>query len=230
MDTVFEVYSGNLSTDQTCECSSPDNIGYSETHITDNKLNSETLPGSGSWHVICSNHSIVSYTSIDTFECLAPLNADGETYGCSGGGEYGYECRYDDELTQSASSCYPVVVDENLHACVAGMFVDSDGDPDYTHRTDSTPSLFSVASLRTISTSTLSNDGISMSNSDRFSLLMELNISALLHPFRCLSADPFGSLHGLESLSIAHNMDGAPKDADGNDIEGFSDLSLIISN
>ncbi|GKT29475.1 hypothetical protein ADUPG1_005266, partial [Aduncisulcus paluster] len=114
----------DFSTDQTCECSSPDNIGYSDTPISDNVVCSETVPGSGSWHYVCSSHSIASYTSVDTFECLAPLNADGETYGCPGGCEYGYECRFDDELTQSTSSCYPVIVDENLHAYVADMFVD----------------------------------------------------------------------------------------------------------
>ncbi|GKT13721.1 hypothetical protein ADUPG1_010319, partial [Aduncisulcus paluster] len=223
---------------QECECSSDSTaIGFTDTPITDNVVCSETLPGSGSWHYVCSSHSIVSYTSVDTFECLAPLNADGETYGCSGGCEYGYECRFDDELTQSTSSCYPVIVDENLHAYVADMFVDSDGNADDTHRTEETeddPSLFSVASLRTISTSTLSNDGFALSNSDRFTLLDGIehvrsltSISLPYHNF--VSADPLGSLHGLESLSLAHNMYGAPEDADGNVIEGFSDLSFICS-
>ncbi|GKT32906.1 hypothetical protein ADUPG1_002366, partial [Aduncisulcus paluster] len=147
------------------------------------------------------------YTSVDIFECLAPLNTDGVTYGCPGGCEYGYECRYDDELTQSTSSCYQVIVDENLHAYVADMFVASDGQPDYSHRTEETeddPSLFSVASLRTISTSPLSNDGFALSNSDRFTLLDGIehirsltSISLPYHNF--VSADPLGSLHGLES-------------------------------
>ncbi|GKT37338.1 hypothetical protein ADUPG1_010142, partial [Aduncisulcus paluster] len=219
---------------QNCECFSDiTEIGYSDTPITDNIVCSETLPGSGSWHYVCSSHSIASYTSVDTFECLAPLNADGVTYGCSGGCEYGYECRYD-ELTQSTSSCYLVIIDENLHAYVADMFVDSDETPNYDHRTDSTPSLFSVASLRTLSASTLSNDGFSLSNSDRFALLDGIehirsltSISLPYHNF--VSADPLGSLHGLESLSLAHNMYGAPEDADGNVIEGFSDLSFICS-
>ncbi|GKT36267.1 hypothetical protein ADUPG1_003136, partial [Aduncisulcus paluster] len=39
----------DFSTDQTCECSSPDNIGYSDTPITDNRVCSETKPGSGVW-------------------------------------------------------------------------------------------------------------------------------------------------------------------------------------
>ncbi|GKT32960.1 hypothetical protein ADUPG1_006997, partial [Aduncisulcus paluster] len=223
---------------QSCECSSDSTaIGYTDTPITDNVVCSETVPGSGSWHYVCSSHSIASYTSVDTFECLAPLNADGVTYGCSGGCEYGYECRYDDELTQSTSSCYPVIVDEILHAYVADMFVDSDGQPDYSHRTEETeddPSLFSVASLRTISTSTLSNDGFALSNSDRFTLLDGIehirsltSISLAYHNF--VSADPLGALHGLESLSLAHNMYGAPVDAGGNVIEGFSDLSFICS-
>ncbi|GKT32648.1 hypothetical protein ADUPG1_006747, partial [Aduncisulcus paluster] len=220
---------------QNCECSSDSTeIGYSDTPITDNKVCSETLPGSGSWHYVCSSHSIASYTSADTFECLTTDNGDG-TYGCSGGCEYGYECRYDSD--SELSSCQQVIVDDNLHAYVADMFVDSDGQPDYTHRigkTEDDPSLFSVASLRTISTSTLSNDGFALSNSDRFTLLDGIehirsltSISLPYHNF--VSTDPLGSLHGLESLSLAHNMYGAPEDADGNAIEGFSDLSFICS-
>ncbi|GKT33482.1 hypothetical protein ADUPG1_007373, partial [Aduncisulcus paluster] len=150
-------------TGQDCICSSGD---LGSTPLASNKVCSETKPGSGSWYVVCASDSYTSYTDASIFSCISPANVDG-TYGCPGGCEYGYECRFDDELTQSTSSCYPVIADENLHAYVADMFVDSDGQPDYTHRTEETeddPSLFSVASLRTISTSTLSNDGFALSN------------------------------------------------------------------
>ncbi|GKT33094.1 hypothetical protein ADUPG1_007103, partial [Aduncisulcus paluster] len=227
-----------LSTDQACECSSTD---LGTTPITDNLICSETKPWSNTWYVVCASDSYTSYTSAENFSCTSPDNGDG-TFGCSGGCEYGYECRYlGDEVigddTSTTGECQQVIVDENLHAYVADMFVASDGQPDYSHRTEETeddPSLFSVASLRTISTSTLSNDGFALSNSDRFTLLDGIehvrsltSISLPYHNF--VSADPLGSLHGLESLSLAHNMYGAPEDAGGNAIEGFSDLSFICS-
>ncbi|GKT35147.1 hypothetical protein ADUPG1_008365, partial [Aduncisulcus paluster] len=217
-----------LSTDQTCECSSTD---LGTTPIADSLICSETKPWSNTWYVVCASDSYTSYTSAEDFSCISPANADG-TFGCSGGCEYGQECRYDSDST--STSCQQVIVDENLHAYVADMFVDSDGDPDYTHRTATSPSLFSVASLRILSASTLSNNGFALSNSDRFSLLDGIeyirsltSISLPYHNF--VSADPLGSLHGLESLSLAHNMYGAPEDAGGNAIEGFSDLSFICS-
>ncbi|GKT36833.1 hypothetical protein ADUPG1_009730, partial [Aduncisulcus paluster] len=130
---------------QTCECSS-DDLG--PTPIIDNIVCSETKPGSGAWYVVCASNSYTSYTSAEDFTCISPGNVDG-TYGCSGGCEYGQECRYDSDL--NSTSCQQVIVDENLHDCVANMFgTDSNGDPIYTHRTDSTPSLFSVASLHTL--------------------------------------------------------------------------------
>ncbi|GKT13852.1 hypothetical protein ADUPG1_010351, partial [Aduncisulcus paluster] len=244
----------DLATDQTCDSTGCSSIAYTSdsscTPITDNLVCSETKPGSGVWYVVCASDSYTSYTSAEDFSCTQP---DSSTTNCSGGCEYGYECRYlGDEVIGGVSyttgECQQVIVDDNLHACVADMFVDSVGDPDYTHRTSTSPSLFSVASLRTISsstlsnvaslrtisTSTLSNDGFSLSNFDRFSLLDGIehirsltSISLPYHNF--VNADPLGSLHGLESLSLAHNMYGAPVDADGNVIEGFSDLSFICS-
>ncbi|GKT28357.1 hypothetical protein ADUPG1_000604, partial [Aduncisulcus paluster] len=223
--------------DQDCICSS-DDLG--STPFANNKVCAETLPGvSNTWYVVCASDSFTSYTSAEDFTCIQP---DSSTTNCSGGCEYGYECRYlGDEVigddTFTTGECQQVIVDDNLHAYVADMFVDSDGQPDYTHRigkTEDDPSLFSVASLRIISTSTLSNDGFPLSNSDRFTLLDGIehirsltSISLPYHNF--VSADSLGSLHGLESLSLAHNMYGAPVDAGGNAIEGFSDLSFICS-
>ncbi|GKT33340.1 hypothetical protein ADUPG1_002459, partial [Aduncisulcus paluster] len=149
-----------------CSSGDPESIP-----LTANKVCSETKPGSNSWYVVCASDSYTSYTDASTFSCISPANVDG-TYGCSGGCEYGYECRYDSDSTSTL--CQQVIVDENLHTYVADMFVDSEDNPDDTHRIfaiDSTPSLFSVASLRTLSASTLSNDGFALSNSDRFTLL-----------------------------------------------------------
>ncbi|GKT35070.1 hypothetical protein ADUPG1_008303, partial [Aduncisulcus paluster] len=130
---------------QECECSSGD---LGSTPLTANKVCAETLPGvSNLWYVVCASDSYTSYTDASTFACISPDNGDG-TFGCSGGCEYGQECRYDSTLT--STSCQQVIVNESLHACVADMFVDSDGNADYEHRTDSTPSLFSVASLKTL--------------------------------------------------------------------------------
>ncbi|GKT26979.1 Acidic leucine-rich nuclear phosphoprotein 32 like protein, partial [Aduncisulcus paluster] len=130
---------------QACICSS-DDLGSNPLDV--NKVCAETKPGvSNTWYVVCASDSYTSYTDASTFACISPDNGDG-TFGCSGGCEYGQECRYDS--TSTSTSCQQVIVDENLHACVADMFVDSVGDPAYTHRTDSTPSLFSVASLKTL--------------------------------------------------------------------------------
>ncbi|GKT33106.1 hypothetical protein ADUPG1_007113, partial [Aduncisulcus paluster] len=134
-----------LSTDQACECSSAD---LGTTPIADNLICSETKPWSNTWYVVCASDSYTSYTSADAFDCYSPDNNNG-TFGCSGGCEYGQECRYDS--TSTSTSCQQVIVDENLHDCVADMFgTDSNGMPDYTHRTATSPSLFSVASLKTI--------------------------------------------------------------------------------
>ncbi|GKT28826.1 hypothetical protein ADUPG1_000890, partial [Aduncisulcus paluster] len=132
-----------LSTDQTCECSF-DDIGYTDTLIASNKVCSETLPGSGTWYIVCASDSVTSYTSAEDFTCISPDNGDG-TYGCSGGCEYGYECRYDSEST--SSSCQQVIVDENLHACVADMFGEN---TDHISDSSAYIPIFSVASLRTL--------------------------------------------------------------------------------
>ncbi|GKT28305.1 hypothetical protein ADUPG1_004895, partial [Aduncisulcus paluster] len=136
---------------QACICSS-DDLG--STPLDVNKVCAETKPGSNTWYVVCASDSYTSYTDASTFACISPDNGDG-TFGCSGGCEYGQECRYDS--TSTSTSCQQVIVDENLHACVADMFVDSVGDPAYTHRTDSTPSLFSVASLKTLVSVAINN-------------------------------------------------------------------------
>ncbi|GKT35632.1 Acidic leucine-rich nuclear phosphoprotein 32 like protein, partial [Aduncisulcus paluster] len=214
-------------TGQDCICSSGD---LGSTPLASNKVCSETKPGSGSWYVVCASDSYTSYTSAKDFTCMQTTSP---TTNCSGGCEYGYECRYlGDEVigddTFTTGECQQVIVDENLHDVIYGLFEGSD------LHCDATDQIFSVASLRTISTSTLSNDGFALSNSDRFSLLDGIehirsltSISLPYHNF--VSADPLGSLYSLESLSLAHNMYGAPEDAGGNDIEGFSDLSFICS-
>ncbi|GKT27627.1 hypothetical protein ADUPG1_013934, partial [Aduncisulcus paluster] len=183
---------------QTCECSSDSTaIGYTDTPITDNIVCSETVPGSGSWHYVCSSHSIASYTSVNTFECLAPLNTDGETYGCSGGCEYGYECRYDDELTQSTSSCYPVIVDDNLRQTIIDTFFD-----DCSHYVcDAEDSLLSVASLRNIPIFPPALEGtfiLSLSGLEHILNLRSLQLS----PGEVSSFAPLFNLTNLQELSL----------------------------
>ncbi|GKT28083.1 Acidic leucine-rich nuclear phosphoprotein 32 like protein, partial [Aduncisulcus paluster] len=90
---------------QACICSS-DDLGT--TPLDANKVCSETKPGSNTWYVVCASDSYTSYTSAEDFSCTSPDNGDG-TYGCSGGCEYGYECRYDSDLY--STSCQQVIVD-----------------------------------------------------------------------------------------------------------------------
>ncbi|GKT31601.1 hypothetical protein ADUPG1_005998, partial [Aduncisulcus paluster] len=89
---------------QACICSSGD---PESIPLTANKVCSETKPGSNSWYVVCASDSYTSYTDASTFSCISPANVDG-TYGCSGGCEYGYECRYDSDSTSTL--CQQVIV------------------------------------------------------------------------------------------------------------------------
>ncbi|GKT23966.1 hypothetical protein ADUPG1_012596, partial [Aduncisulcus paluster] len=202
---------------QSCSCSN-DDIGYSDTPIADNKVCSETKPGSGVWYFVCSSHSITSYTSVNTFECLTPGNEGGETYGCSGGCEYGYECRYDSD--SELSSCQQVIVDDTLHAYVAELFVDSYGSEDYTHRTEETadiPSLFSVASLRILCSAPvqiLINGTNLDSSSSKIQVLdgLEhiLSLESIFLDNNNISSVPysiFRTLTNLESVSLYGNTD-----------------------
>ncbi|GKT33531.1 hypothetical protein ADUPG1_007407, partial [Aduncisulcus paluster] len=128
----------------SCKCNSED---LGTTPITHNKVCSETKPGvSNTWYVVCASNSYTSYTDASTFACISPVNNDG-TFGCSGGCEYGQECRYDSAF--NSTSCQQVIVDENLHACVVDSLFESD-DTHVIPATDTTPSYFSVASLKTI--------------------------------------------------------------------------------
>ncbi|GKT28660.1 hypothetical protein ADUPG1_000793, partial [Aduncisulcus paluster] len=157
-DAGFRLALGSdLATDQTCDSTGCSSIAYTSdsscTPIADNLVCSETKPGSNTWYVVCASDSYTSYTSAEDFSCTQP---DSSTTNCFGGCEYGYECRYlGDEVvgtvSYSTGECQQVIVDENLHDCVADMFgTDANGDPDYTHRTATSPSLFSVASLKTL--------------------------------------------------------------------------------
>ncbi|GKT24918.1 hypothetical protein ADUPG1_012881, partial [Aduncisulcus paluster] len=147
-DSVLgNMFPGNVNVlEQSCECST------SMPSLSVNKVCIETIPFSGTWYVVCASDSYASYTSSSDFICTRQSSSSSS---CSGGCEYGYECRYDSD--SDLSSCQQVIVDESLHACVADMFVNSDGNADYEHRTEPIdddsnhiPSLFSVASLKTL--------------------------------------------------------------------------------
>ncbi|GKT35059.1 hypothetical protein ADUPG1_002917, partial [Aduncisulcus paluster] len=221
----------NISSDQECECSS-DDLG--STPLTSNKVCAETLPGSGVWYVVCASDSYTSYTDASTFTCISPDNGDG-TFGCSGGCEYGQECRYDSTLT--STSCQQVIVDENLHACVSDMFVDSVGDPAYTHRTNSTPSLFSVASLKTLESALdIGTDEyspiLSCSNSTSpISVLSGLEHLVGISEFQ-LSNDGLtdtSELSSLSTLTLLKRLD-LSSNSSLSSLPDLSDVSLAILN
>ncbi|GKT15434.1 hypothetical protein ADUPG1_010708, partial [Aduncisulcus paluster] len=204
----------NLSDDQTCECSS-DDIGYSEDPMAENKVCSETKPWSASWHFVCAGDSYTSYTSAEDFSCTQP---DSST-NCSGGCEYGYECRYlgDEEISDvsySTGECQQVIVDESLHACVADMFVDSDGNAEYEHRTNSTPSLFSVASLRTL-------------------VSVEIDIDSYIYSPQVVytnSSQPISDLAGIEHLvGIKYFNFSSSLSSDITHLNLFSSLTNIVA-
>ncbi|GKT13098.1 hypothetical protein ADUPG1_010178 [Aduncisulcus paluster] len=194
-ETDFVLYMDPLS----CNCED----SLSSIPISDFKVCSETKPGSNTWYPVCSSHSIASYTSVDTFECLAPLNTDGETYGCSGGCEYGYECRYDDE-TQASSSCYHVIADTNLRAHVTNLISDS-------HRVSSQGEyLVNAASLKHYSGTEIYFSGYELESDELvndltgleyMSSLTSINMSS--HSFS--SCDPIKYLPSVSSLILGHN-------------------------
>ncbi|GKT28120.1 hypothetical protein ADUPG1_000439, partial [Aduncisulcus paluster] len=215
---------------QACECSS-DDLG--STPLDVNKVCAETLPGvSNLWYVVCASDSYTSYTNTSTFACISLDNNDG-TFGCSGGCEYGQECRYDS--TSTSTLCQQVIVDENLHACVADMFVDSVGDPDYLHRTEDVPSLFSVASLRNLSTSSILScpgDDISTFNGIEHLITlssMDFTCSESTSVSTSLSLSPLSTLLSLDSLALSN----CPHFADSiSDLDGISSSlsELVIDN
>ncbi|GKT28189.1 hypothetical protein ADUPG1_000492, partial [Aduncisulcus paluster] len=215
---------------QACECSS-DDLG--STPITDNKVCSETKPGSGSWYVVCASDSFTSYTSAEDFTCTQPDSSSATN--CSGGCEYGYECRNDPDL--ESISCQQVTVDDYLHACVASMFVDEDGNPDYRHRTDSTPSLFSVASLKTLESALDTGTDeyspiLSCSNSTSpISVLSGLEHLVGISEFQ-LSNDGLtdtSELSSLSTLTLLKRLD-LSSNSSLSSLPDLSDVSLAILN
>ncbi|GKT33312.1 hypothetical protein ADUPG1_007264, partial [Aduncisulcus paluster] len=146
-------YNLDVTNQYSCGCTSD------TPSLSDNMVCAETKPGSGSWYVVCASDSYTSYTSAEDFTCIQTTS---QTTNCSGGCEYGYECRYlgdevIDGVTYSTGECQQVIVDNNLHDYVADLFNDYDGTANYIHRTADTPSLFSVASLKTLVSVAINN-------------------------------------------------------------------------
>ncbi|GKT28739.1 hypothetical protein ADUPG1_000841, partial [Aduncisulcus paluster] len=197
----------DFSTDQTCECSSPDNIGYSDTLITDNKVCSETKPGSNSWYVICASDSYTSYTSAEDFTCTQP---DSSTSNCSGGCEYGYECRYlgDEEIGDgiyTTGECQQVIVDENLHDYIASVLDSVESTLSFTHRTNDNPARFSVASLKTLESVAVETSENSFVPQINFSSQPINDLAGIEHlnsfvPQINFSSQPINDLAGIEHL------------------------------
>ncbi|GKT32645.1 hypothetical protein ADUPG1_002318, partial [Aduncisulcus paluster] len=206
----------DLATNQTCDSTGCSSIAYTSdsscTPITDNKVCAETLPGSGSWYVVCASDSYTSYTSAEDFTCMQTTS---QTTNCSGGCEYGYECRYlgdevIDGVTYSTGECQQVIVDNNLHDYVADLFNDYDGTVNYIHRTADTPSLFSVASLKTL---------VSVSMDSQYYPQIQYNDSSL----------PIDDLSGIEHLGGIKLIDfSSVFSADSDDIH--LDLLSTLTN
>ncbi|GKT16045.1 Acidic leucine-rich nuclear phosphoprotein 32 like protein, partial [Aduncisulcus paluster] len=228
---------------QDCICSS-DDLG--STPLASNKVCSETKPGSGSWYVVCASDSYTSYTSAEDFTCMQTTSP---TTNCSGGCEYGYECRYlgDEEIgddTFTTGECQQVIIDESLHPCVADMFVDSDGNADYEHRTEPIdddsnpiPSLFSVASLKTLESALDTGTDeyspiLSCSNSTSpISVLSGLEHLVGISEFQ-LSNDGLtdtSELSSLSALTLLKRLD-LSSNSSLSSLPDLSDVSLAILN
>ncbi|GKT14027.1 hypothetical protein ADUPG1_010393, partial [Aduncisulcus paluster] len=115
-DDLIELFeSDNISidsSDQTCNCPSLDPDSDSTIAAISKRLVcSETAPSSDTWNVTCMSDSYYTYFDSDTFTCTR--SAD-----CSGGCEYGSECRVNSDGTHG---CASVVPDVGLHGCVSDL-------------------------------------------------------------------------------------------------------------
>ncbi|GKT28204.1 hypothetical protein ADUPG1_000501, partial [Aduncisulcus paluster] len=126
--------------------------------LSSNKVCLETIPGSESWYVVCASDSYALYDASRNMTCV---KASHSTTNCSGGCEYGQECRLRSDIGSTAGECKSVIVDSTLRSYVAlesGIILTSD------KSSDAVP-VFSVASLKSIdfSNAIISLDGASTS-------------------------------------------------------------------
>ncbi|GKT34464.1 hypothetical protein ADUPG1_007815, partial [Aduncisulcus paluster] len=131
-DVVF----GGMSSSWTCPCT----YEGSEPQLSDDRVCSETNRDSDIWHTTCASDSYTTYSSASEFTCTRP---DALSTNCSGGCEYGEECR-SISAEPAQGSCVRVIEDSTLHSCIASLFTDT------THRTDDND--FSVSSLKLLGT------------------------------------------------------------------------------
>ncbi|GKT13297.1 hypothetical protein ADUPG1_010242, partial [Aduncisulcus paluster] len=154
-DDLIELFeSDNISidsSDQTCNCPSLDPDSDSTIAAISKRLVcSETAPSSDTWNVTCMSDSYYTYFDSDTFTCTR--SAD-----CSGGCEYGSECRVNSDGTHG---CASVVPDVGLHGCVSDLIDAADkvsvGDGTYAFGVSSLKSIPASSSL-TCSSSSVSS-------------------------------------------------------------------------
>ncbi|GKT14907.1 hypothetical protein ADUPG1_010579, partial [Aduncisulcus paluster] len=158
-DDLIELFeSDNISIDlhgQTCNCPSLDPDSDSTiAAISEGFVCSETAPSSDTWNVTCMSDSYYTYFDSDTFTCTR--SAD-----CSGGCEYGSECRVNSDGTHG---CASVVPDVGLHGCVSGLIDAADkvsvGDGTYAFGVSSLKSIPASSSLTCSSSSVSSLVGL----------------------------------------------------------------------
>ncbi|GKT28669.1 hypothetical protein ADUPG1_000799, partial [Aduncisulcus paluster] len=122
--------------------------------ISEGFVCSETAPSSDTWNVTCMSDSYYTYFDSDTFTCTR--SAD-----CSGGCEYGSECRVNSDGTHG---CASVVPDVGLHGCVSGLIDAADkvsvGDGTYAFGVSSLKSIPASSSLTCSSSSVSSLVGL----------------------------------------------------------------------
>ncbi|GKT35041.1 hypothetical protein ADUPG1_008282, partial [Aduncisulcus paluster] len=178
----------DLSSSWVCSCT----YGGLEPQLSDDRVCSETKRGSNTWHTTCASDSYTTYSSASEFTCTRP---DALSTNCSGGCEYGYECR-SISAEPAQGSCARVIEDNTLHSCIASLFTDT------THRTDDND--FSVSSLKELGVENLECDGVDISS---FVGLESLTSLSSVN-FACSSSvDVSFTLSYLSSISWLRSID-----------------------
>ncbi|GKT34894.1 hypothetical protein ADUPG1_008160, partial [Aduncisulcus paluster] len=136
-----------------------------------------------------------TYTSSSSFSCSRAFANGSGAVNCLGGCAYGQECREVDAVSNQGE-CKDVVPDPSLHACVSTMILSDD-------KVSGTSTTFSVASLKSITSHSLTCDNVAKLNGiEHFLELQNLNLDCLSGLSSFTSLRYLSTLTGLISLNL----------------------------